>query len=80
MEIEMKTVSVTNTAVLLDEMASKMRSAADEMESLAKRMKTENDITLAAEGANVISNLFPNLRLDLLVSRPIRAMERASGE
>ena len=61
------------TVEVIDAMASRLRDSAKELERLAARMRDTNDLELAGDAANVIANLLPNLRLDLLVTRPIKA-------
>lgn len=73
----MNKVVVSDTVELIKAMAQRMMDSAKEMESVANQMQSENDLTLAIEAANIVSNLVPKLRLDLLVGRPIRAMDKA---
>lgn len=44
-----------------------------ELEALAAKLKSAQDVELAAEAVAVVVNLVPNLRLDLLVTRPLKA-------
>lgn len=61
------------TAEVIESMASRLHDSAKVLESLAKRMRETKDLELAGDAANVIANLMPNLRLDLLVTRPLKA-------
>jgi len=54
-----------------------MRDCANDLTKLAERMRANVDIELAGDAANAVANLIPNLRLDLLVQRPVRAIARA---
>lgn len=64
------------TAEKIDEMARVMRQYADDLDRCAKKMRERGDLTYAAEAVNVVTNCFSNLRLDLMVVRPIREYER----
>lgn len=61
------------TAEVIESMAARLLDGAKELERLAARMRESEDLELAGAAANVIANLMPNLRLDLLVTRPLRA-------
>lgn len=61
------------TAEVIESMASRLHDSAKELERLAVRMRESQDLELAGDAANVIANLMPNLRLDLLVTRPLKA-------
>lgn len=61
------------TAEIIDAMASRLQDSAKQLERLANLMRETKDLDLAGDAANVIANLMPNLRLDLLVTRPLRA-------
>jgi hypothetical protein len=67
------TINSVPTAEVIDAMASRLRDSAKDLERLAARMRDTNDLELAGDAVNVIANLMPNLRLDLLVTRPIKA-------
>ena len=69
MDIETTTQTVTD-------MANTMRQFAEELDRIAERMNESRDISHAGEAANCVTNCFLNLRLDLLVVRPMRAYEQ----
>lgn len=67
-------VNVEPTAQAIDEMADVLESKAKELRILAGSMRAKNDLTYAAEAANVVRNTMGNLRIDLLVTRPLREL------
>lgn len=68
------TVNVEPTAEVIEEMAGVLEARANDLRNLAKSMRETNDLGYAAEAVSVIKNLTSNLRLDLLVTRPLRAL------
>lgn len=56
-----------------EEMAAELERAASEIRVIAVRLKIDGDVTRAAEVMSIITNMISNLRLDLLVRRPLRA-------
>jgi hypothetical protein len=52
-----------------------LRERADELEKLAVRMRETGSFDYASEAMNVIVNTIPELRLDLLVARPVRVLD-----
>jgi hypothetical protein len=76
-EIEMETKP---TVEVMMEMAGRMRDYADNMERVAQKMEEREDLTYASEAIGVIQNLFLNLRIDLLVTRPMREYERKQNK
>lgn len=70
----MAALNVTSTAEAIELMADRMRQSAAELDRTAKQMRESGDITLACEATNISVNLVANLRLDLLVQRPLRAL------
>ena len=71
----MKTPDVKPTVEVIRKMAKTFRQEADELDSIANQMEDSGDITYAGEALNVYRNLGANVRIDLLLSRPIRAYE-----
>lgn len=65
-------MNIEPTAEVIDQMAEEMRNYADQLDNLARRMRAANDITYAAEAIGIATNAMNNLRLDLLVTRPLR--------
>jgi len=66
------------TVTLIKTMSKTLNGYATKFDRVAKRMEETGDLTYAAEVAGDVANLIQNLRLDLLVTRPLRAYERAS--
>lgn len=71
-----KYVDVVSTAAVMADMATTMRKFADEIENLTIKMLDTQDISLASEAISAVTNCISNMRLDLLVTRPIREFER----
>ena len=67
-------IDVEQTAVHIEAMAQELKHYSRHLEMLAKLTRKRNDLDYAAEAAQSIANLIGNVRLDLLVMRPIRAM------
>jgi hypothetical protein len=74
----MAKVNVQPVAEVIDNMVKTLQHAAVDLERTASRMRERGDITYASEAMTTISNLTNQLRLDLLVTRPIRELQRAS--
>jgi len=64
------------TVETLKEMATSLRHSADRIDRLATGLEETGEWECAALALTSISNLFMNLRLDLLVTRPVRELER----
>lgn len=62
------------TAQIIDEAAKILRDRAAELDRIAERMRSRNDLTYAAEALSVIVQLAMQCRTDLLVTRPLRAL------
>lgn len=69
----MMNVDTSSTVEAVEAMARRLREGAMELEALAAKLKSAQDVELAAEAVAVVVNLVPNLRLDLLVTRPLKA-------
>jgi hypothetical protein len=69
-------VDVEPTAAVIMDMAVTLKNYAHELERTARKMMDRGDITLASEALGAITNCMQNLRLDLLVTRPIREFDR----
>ena len=72
--------NVKTTAYTIDCMAAIFEKEALELREIADRMRKEGDLFLAAEAVNRITCIFLNLRLDLLVSHPLREAVRGDKE
>lgn len=70
------TINVEPTASVIDEIADTLENYAMQMRRYAEQMRKRNDISYAAEAASGIGNCFNNLRIDLLVMRPIRELQK----
>jgi hypothetical protein len=62
------------TEETMREMADRMRYYADEVDRCADKLEKSGDFHYAAEAISCITNMMTNIRIDLLVTRPIRAM------
>lgn len=69
----MMNIDASSTVEAVEAMARRLREGAMELEALAAKLKSAQDVELAAEAVAVVVNLVPNLRLDLLVTRPLKA-------
>ena len=69
-------MNTIETVKHIREMSQTLRHYADQFESVAKRMEDTGDLTYAAEIVGGVSNLIQNLRMDLLVTRPIREYQK----
>ena len=69
-------INVESTAQSIDEMASTIERFAASIRNQAKRMREEKDISIAADVANNVTGMLTNIRLDLLITRPLREMRR----
>ena len=73
-----KEIDVEMTAEVADTIAKTLRDYADEVDRHAKWMRERNDISYASDIIQDVKNCFFNLRIDLLVSRPIRELQKAA--
>ena len=67
-------IDVKGTTDHIRDMSETLRRYANDIERTAKWIDSDGDIERVADVANAIANMMGNLRLDLLVSRPIRAL------
>ena len=70
----MEKPNVEETAEAIDAIAKRMIRCAAELEQAAERMRSSGDLAIAGDAMISVANLYPNLRLDLLVIRPLRAV------
>lgn len=70
------TPDVEPTAQVIDAAANRLRQSADDLDRIAARMREQKDLTYAAEATSCLLNALQNCRMDLLVTRPIRAIDR----
>jgi hypothetical protein len=67
-------INVEPTAQTIDQAAERFRQAADELNRISTKMRDRNDLTYSSEALMAIINAMQNARIDLLVTRPIRAL------
>lgn len=75
-EFQMAQPDVSSTASAIDDMARRMDEASKEMARIAKSLRSTGDLELAGEAVSTAVNLMSNLRLDLLVQRPLRSLRQ----
>lgn len=61
---------------LLGMQAELMRHAANNIDVIAKKMMDDNDLARVADAMTEIYNLFPSLRLDLMITKSLRELEK----
>lgn len=69
----MKPYDVEPTAQVILDAAETLERSARNLRYRANKMLEEKDPTHAAEAVNTLVNIWSAVRLDLLVSRPLRA-------
>jgi len=69
-------IDVKQTQETINEIADQLEYYAADLRWISEKMGIKNDISYAAEAMNTIRNCFGNLRIDLLVTRPIRELTR----
>lgn len=68
----MSQIDAMPTAEAIEKMAETLRAAAAQLDAIAERTRKNNNFEQVADAASCVANLLPNLRLDLLVVRPLR--------
>lgn len=68
----MKEYDVEPTAETIDRAAQELRYYANQLEHLSKSLRKTKDFGYAAEATSLLCGMLINLRLDLLVTRPLR--------
>ena len=61
-----------STADHIDNMVKIMEYSGDQLKRVALKMRETGDLSYSAEAINIVANTVTNLRLDLLISRPLR--------
>jgi hypothetical protein len=69
-------MNVQPTVEVINGISDRLREAAGSMDHIARAIVNTEDLTLVSEVLNEITNMNGNLRLDLLVTRPIREYQR----
>lgn len=67
-------VDVTSTAEAIRQIAETMRASAAQLDSIADKVVSRENLDYAGEAASVVANALLNSRLDVLVLAPIRAL------
>ena len=70
-------IDVEPTAQIIDQAAEQLIKAAEELIRVSSRMRDTKDLSYASEALMVIMNSAQNARVDLLITRPIRALSLA---
>lgn len=68
----MSNIDVNPTAEAIERMAENLRAAANQLDEIAARTRQKGNFEAVGDAASCAANLLPNLRLDLLVVRPLR--------
>lgn len=76
----MSNLDTKMTVKTILEMSDKLQSYSDQVRRLAAELEDTGDFTVCSEVVNLLINMQGNLRLDLMVSRPIREFQRAINE
>lgn len=71
-----KSLNVEGTAEIIDGAAKVLRDRADALDRVARLMREKNDLSYAAEALSEIVNAPMACRLDLLVLRSHRALQK----
>ena len=64
---------VEPTAEAIESAAKVLEHASANLRRLSARMRETGDLTIASEAMGCIQNMWHNMRLDLLITRPLRA-------
>lgn len=68
-------MNVEPTAEIIESVANEFITSAKNLRFVAQQMRNTKDITYVAEATNLIRGVFSNVRLDLLITRPLREMQ-----
>ena len=80
LEIRVQIMDIGSTVDAITEAAKEFRNTADKLDQIAQSMNKKGDLSYAAEAIIVITNTLNTARIDLLVSRPIRAYEKVIND
>jgi len=69
-------IDVEPTAQIIDVASMRLRQSADNLNRIANHMRSKNDLTYAAEALSEVLDALQNSRLDLLITRPIRELQK----
>lgn len=68
--------NVEPTAEVIDNMAEELEVRAKELREHAANLRSSGDFDYAAEALATVGRVTTNLRIDLLLTRPIRAITK----
>ncbi len=68
----MPEIDVKPTSEAIRQMSEKLRHAAQQLDAIADRTEASGSFEHVSDAASCVANLMPNLRLDLLIVRPLR--------
>jgi len=71
-------IDVEPTADTIDKAAIRFRETAESLVRIAAKMRERGDISYASEALSEMLNALQSSRIDLLVTRPIRALQHAA--
>lgn len=67
------------TIDIMNQMAETLENAAKSIRQQAKELSQSGDFSIAGDALNTVKNTFSNMRIDLLVTRPIREYQREAA-
>ena len=70
----MKKIDVIPTAEAIEAAAVDLRKTADSLERIAQKMRDTGDISYAGEATSILAAVPIQCRIDLFVTRPLRAL------
>lgn len=71
----MNKIDVDPTVDAIRKMAESLRHAAMQLESIADKTEASGNFEQVGDAISCVANLVPNLRLDLLIVRPLRQFD-----
>lgn len=69
-----KIPDVSATIETIEDAAKVLESTAQRLRYLVSEMRADGDLTRAGDALSAVQSMLPNLRLDLFVVRPLRAL------
>lgn len=75
LEIRVQIMDIGSTVDAITEAAKEFRNTADKLDKIAQSMSKKGDLSYAAEAIVVMTSTLNTARLDLLITRPIKAYE-----
>ena len=70
---------LSQVANAIEDMALRARTAADDLDRIAKRIRIGGEPDHAADAINIVTNLSNSVRMDKLVTRIVSAYQRANS-